>query len=200
MADTSGVSVGPTKFLIASPQSMSVEDLLEGHALDRPQIEAQRCGDRGRHVAAPDRGKPDAALDVGAGGEEERRVVRVDRALAVGAGELRRTVLVVAGGIVAEGVAGRRLEHHVGHLTMILGCRKAERCVLSRWPHPTHTFHRFDLAGEPGHGADVTVEAVERSGAVVHHEARLAGDLSLLDAEGAEPAKANVGSDLARRW
>src|SRR5947199_8222898 len=111
MAETSGVSVGPTKFLIASPQSISVEHLLEGHALDRPQIEAQRRGDRGRYVAAPDRGKPDAPLDVGAGGEEERRVVRIARALAVGAGELRRTVLVLAGRIVAGGIAAHRHEH-----------------------------------------------------------------------------------------
>src|SRR2546425_11873654 len=108
MAGTSGVSVGPTKFLIASPQSISVERLLEHHALDPSQIHAKRRRDRGRHVTAPDRGKPDAALDGGAGGEEEGRVVRGDRALPVRAGELRRPVLVLARGLVAEGGAGAR--------------------------------------------------------------------------------------------
>src|SRR5438093_7559764 len=145
MADTSGVSVGPTKFLIASPQSISVEHLLEGHALDRPQIEAQRRGDRGRHVAAPDRGKPDAPLDVGAGGEEERRVVRIDRALAVGAGELGRAVLVLAGSIVAEGVTGRGLEHHVGHLAMIIG-RGRPRVAYSEAVHIPLTPSIFSIS------------------------------------------------------
>src|SRR5262249_45238141 len=130
MAETSGVSVGPTKFLIASPQSMSVERLLEGDALDSSQIDTQRCRDRGRHVTAPDRGKLDAPRDVGTGDEEECRVVRIDRALAVGAGEPRRAVLVLARGIVAERVAGRGLEHDVGHLTMIVRRREAERAVL----------------------------------------------------------------------
>src|SRR5215475_8555922 len=120
MAETSGVSVGPTKSLIASPQSMSVENLLEDGALDSPQIDTQRRRDRGRDVTTPDRRKVDAALDVGAGDEEERRIVRIDRALAVGAGELRRAVLILARGIVAERVAGRGLEHDVGHLAMFV--------------------------------------------------------------------------------
>jgi len=89
---------------------MSVERRPEDDALDSSQIDTQRCRDRGRDVTAPDRRKVDAALDVGAGDEEERRVVRIDRALAVGAGELRRAVLVLARGIVAERVAGRSLE------------------------------------------------------------------------------------------
>src|SRR6185295_16557297 len=73
-----------------------VEGAVEDGALDRLHAQAEGGRDRRPHVAAPDRAERDVATDARAGGQEEGRVVGVERALAVGAEVLRRAVLVVA--------------------------------------------------------------------------------------------------------
>ncbi len=128
----------------------------------------------GRHVAAPDRAQGHVAPDSRAGGQEEGRVIAVERALTVGAQVLRRAVLLRALRGVAVGVAGRGLEHHVGHLGVLAGRGQAQGAVLRGGPHAAHAFHGRDLPGELVHRGEVAVEPVERARAVIHHEARLA--------------------------
>src|SRR5947207_1154712 len=105
-------------------------ELLEGggerEALDSLESKAERRGDRRSHVTTANHGQLHPATDRRTRRDEERVVIRIDRALTVIAEVLRRAVLLFAGGAVAEGVAGSRLEHRVGDERVVRRRRESQ--------------------------------------------------------------------------
>src|SRR3989441_972194 len=115
--------------------------------------------------------------------------------LAVGAAILRRPVLVLAGRFVRELIARLGLEDRVGQHP-VLGGQSQLGEPLAR-PCRGDALHLHNLAGERAEGASVAVECVEIAGAVVHHEARLAGESrGAIAAHRAEPPQPDVRADV----
>src|SRR5207247_7245892 len=130
-----------------------------------------------------------------AAGQEAAGVARRLGALAVGPAILRRPVLVLAGRLVRELKAWLGLEDRVGQHP-VLGGQSQLGETLAR-PRRGDALHLHNLAGERAEGASVAVERVEIAGAVVHHEARLAGESRrTIAAHRAEPPQPDVRADV----
>src|SRR5207245_590105 len=110
-----------------NPFEGSRKDRVEPAPLDAFHADAERYRHRRRDIAAANDRQLHAAANRRSRRNEQRVVVRVERALAVVAKILRRAVLLYTVREIAERVARRRLEHRVAHQRVLRGGWQSER-------------------------------------------------------------------------
>src|SRR5439155_3530070 len=103
------------------------KDRVEPAPLDAFHADAERHRHRRCNIAAANDRQLRAAANRRSGRNEQRVVVRVERALPVVAKIFRRAVLLYTVREIAERVARRRLEHRVAHQRVLRGGWQSER-------------------------------------------------------------------------